>query len=251
MKMKMKMKLATYNICHCGNYENCQEGDDLPVNIARTAEAIAEINADIIGLNEVYTAGEREDFCRQEEKLAKLAGYPYYAFAIGKAFDWATIGNAILSRYPIKSVKKIAVPAPAEHERNVDENEWYEDRVLLCAEIDKNGENICVISTHFGLNPSEQRRIVDAVCKEIDVREQVILMGDFNALPDSKILSPLYARLNSVAKEQGNAEYTFASYAPQRQIDYIFVPKTTKIKDYTVYKTRVSDHRPISAEIEI
>ena len=70
----MKMKLATYNICHCGNYENCQEGDDLPVNIARTAEAIAEINADIIGLNEVYTAGEREDFCRQEEKLAKLPG---------------------------------------------------------------------------------------------------------------------------------------------------------------------------------
>ena len=45
------MKFATYNICHCGNYENWKKGDDLPVKISRTADVIAEIDADIIGLN--------------------------------------------------------------------------------------------------------------------------------------------------------------------------------------------------------
>lgn len=245
------MKLATYNICHCGNYENWKKGDDLPLNIARTAEVIAEINADVIGLNEVYTVGESEDFCLQEEKLAKLAGYPYYVFAMGKEFEWGTIGNAILSKYPILNVKKIAVPAPAESERNPNENSWYEDRVLLCVEIEVEGKNVCVISTHFGLNPTEQRRIVDAICKEIDGRSEVVLMGDFNVLPDSEFLSPLYARLKSVAKEVGNNEFTFATYAPQIQIDYIFVPKTANVKGYEVHKNRVSDHRPISAEIEL
>lgn len=245
------MKIATYNICHCGNYENWKKGDDLPVNIARTAEVIAEIGADIIGLNEVYVVGETEDFVDQERKLAKLAGYPYYAFALGKEFEWGTIGNAILSKYPILNVKKIAVPAPSEEERNPNENSWYEDRVLLCVEVEVNGKNLWVISTHFGLNPTEQRRIVDSACKEIDEHSEVVMMGDFNVLPDSEFLSPLYARLKSVAKEVGNSEFTFASYAPQIQIDYIFVPKTAKINSYTVYKTRVSDHRPISAEIDL
>ena len=245
------MKFATYNICHCGNYENWKTGDDLPINIARTAEAIAEINADVIGLNEVYTAGEEENLRDQTEKLTKLAGYPYSVFAAGKEFEWGTIGNAILSKYPIVSVKKIAVPAPTEEERNPNEKSWYEDRVLLCVEIDVNGKNISVISSHFGLNPTEQRRIVEAACKVIDEKQgNVVIMGDFNVLPDSEFLSPLYARLKSAAKETDNGEFTFATYKPQIQIDYIFVSKSATVKSYTVHKYLVSDHRPISAEID-
>ena len=243
------MKLATYNICHCANFENWDGGEE-PINVKRTAEAISEIDADIIGLNEVYAAGDCEDFELQEEKLAKLAGYPYYVFAQAAEFPWSTIGNAILSKYPIVSVKKIIVSVPTPEERNPDENEWYEDRVLLCAEIEVDGKNIYVISTHFGLNRTEVIRIVEAVCKEIDTHSEVVLMGDLNLLPDSEFLEPLYARLKSSAKEMGNTEYTFSTYAPQVQIDYIFVPKTAKIKEYTVYKNKVSDHRPISAEIE-
>jgi endonuclease/exonuclease/phosphatase family metal-dependent hydrolase len=245
------MKFATYNICHCGNYENWKTGDDLPVNVTRTAEVIAEIGADIIGLNEVYTAGETEDMRDQTEKLAKLAGYPYSVFAAGKEFEWGTIGNAILSKYPIVGVKKIAVPAPTEEERNPDENSWYEDRVLLCVDIDINGKILCVISTHFGLNPMEQRRIVDAACKVIDEKQgNAVIMGDFNVLPDSEFLSPLYARLKSAAKETGNSEFTFATYKPCIQIDYIFAPKSASVNSYTVYTYPVSDHRPISAEID-
>ncbi|MBQ4269487.1 MAG: endonuclease/exonuclease/phosphatase family protein [Clostridia bacterium] len=246
------MKFATYNICHCGNYENWKKGDDLPVKISRTADVIAEIDADIIGLNEVYTDGATEDMRFQTEKLAKLAGYPYSVFAVGKDFGWTAIGNSILSKYPIVNVKKIAVPAPAVDERDPNENDWYEDRVLLCVEIDVNGKTINVISSHFGLNPTEQRRIVAAACKEIDEKQgDVVMMGDFNVPPDSEFLSPLYARLKSAAKETGNVEFTFSTYAPHIQIDYIFYPKTATVKAYTVYKSRVSDHRPISAEIKL
>ena len=244
------MKVATYNICHCGNYTNWKQGDDLPVDIDRTADMIKKIGADIIGLNEVYTDAPFEEYCNQTEKLAKIVGYPYCVFAPGKAFEWGTIGNAILSKYPILNVKKIAVPAPTEEERNPNENSWYEDRVLLCIDVDVDGKRVCVISSHFGLNPMEQRRIVDAACKEIDCHDTVVFMGDFNVLPDSEFLVPVYARLKSVAQEIGNTECTFASYDPKIQIDYIFVSKTVKINGYTVYTDIVSDHRPISAEIE-
>ena len=39
--------------------------------------------------------------------MAKFAGYPYYVFAKSKESPWSTIGNAILSKYPIVSVKKL------------------------------------------------------------------------------------------------------------------------------------------------
>ena len=82
---------------------------------------------------------------------------------------------------------------------------------------------------------------MEAVCKEIDTHSEVVLMGDLNLLPDSEFLEPLYARLKSVAKELGNNEYTFSTFDPQVQIDHIFVPKTAKIKKYTVYKNKVLD----------
>jgi endonuclease/exonuclease/phosphatase family metal-dependent hydrolase len=247
----MKVKFATYNICHCGDYRGWKKGDPLPVNVENIAKTIADLHADVVGLNEVYTSETKNEYREQTERLAKLAGYPYCTFAVGKTFEWGAIGNAVLSKYPITAVKTVAVPAPLPEERVATETNWYEDRVLLCVEIDVNGKKINVISSHFGLNSTEQRRIVDAACKEIDEKQgDVVFMGDFNVQPDSEFLSPLYARLNSAAKETGNSEFTFASYAPKIQIDYIFFPKTATVKGYTVYKSRVSDHRPISAEIE-
>ena len=69
-------------------------------------------------------------------------------------------------------------------------------------------------------------------------------------LKENPELTEIYARLNSAAKETGNNEFTFASYDPKCQIDYIFVPKTAKIKSCTVHKVMTSDHRPLTAEIE-
>lgn len=246
----MKLKVATYNICHCGDYEGWEKGMDLPVNIEKTAQAIAALNADIVGLNEVYEFGEEERFRDQTKKLANLAGYKYCYFALGYKFEWATIGNAILSRYPILSVKEVAVPTIPKEKRAPDENAWYEDRVLLCADIDVNGKNLRVISTHFGLNKSEVVNIVREACTVIDEKESVVFMGDFNVTPQSELLAPIYARLHSAAKDMNNDEFTFASFAPKIHIDYIFLSKDIQTLGYEVEKCIVSDHRPITADIE-
>ena len=250
----MELKIGTYNVYHCGDFENWKPGDEHvgKITIEKTAKTITDLNLDIIGLNEVYLTGEKEEYCNQTEKLAKLAGYPYCASAAGKDYGWTTIGNGLLSKYPIKKIEKIMCYIPKEEDRDPTEDSWWEDRVLLVADIDVNGTIIKVIVSHFGLQKSEQVRIVEMGCKIIDEYKDVIIMGDFNALPDALSLTPLYERLNSTAKEMGNKEFTFSSYEPDRQIDYIFVPKRAKIKAYTVHKeARTSDHRPISAVIEL
>ena len=76
-------------------------------------------------------------------------------------------------------------------------------------------------------------------------------MGDFNVFPDNPLLEKISERLKSAAAEKNNSEFTWSTYNPNRQIDYIYVPKIAKILSYNVYKFRVSDHRPITTEIEL
>ncbi|MBQ3492583.1 MAG: endonuclease/exonuclease/phosphatase family protein [Clostridia bacterium] len=251
----MDLKIGTYNICHCGNFEKRkQSGKDfvVKVDIEKTASAIKGLGLDVIGLNEVFDDGEKEEYLKQTEKLARLAGYEYFEFALGEKFSWTTIGNAVLSHYPIIGVEKIIVKKPEEKDRNIEGALWWEDRVLLIVDILVDKKPIRVIESHFGLNLLEQQNIVKKVCKVIDESKYpVVLMGDFNVLPNDQVLNDIYKRLKSVAKETGNKEFTFSSYNPEKQIDYIFVSKSVKIKSCTVHDILTSDHRPLTAEVEV
>ncbi len=140
-------------------------------------------------------------------------------------------------------------PPVSERPKN---GKWWEDRVLLVADINVSDKIVRVIQTHFGLNQIEQENIVSKLIEIIDASEYpVILMGDFNVEPANPVLKGIYERLKSVAKETGNVEFTFATYDPKERIDYIFVPKSARIKSFTVHKINSSDHYPITAEIEL
>ena len=250
----MKLKIGTYNICHCVDFSNGNgSGAEFykDVKIDKTAYAINKLGLDIIGLNEVYSQGEVQGFVNQTGKIACFTGHKYFEFALGEKYPNATIGNAILSNYEIVKTQSVIVKKPPVSERPKN-GKWWEDRVLLVADINVLGKTIRVIQTHFGLNQIEQENIVSKLIEIIDASEYpVILMGDFNVEPDNPVLECIYERLKSVAKEVGNTEFTFASYAPKERIDYIFVPKSTKINSFTVHDIKSSDHRPITAEIEV
>ena len=197
----------------------------------------------------MYFTGRNENSVEQAKQLSILADYPYYANAEGATDGIVTIGNAILSKYPIKKVQKVAIPTIPENERT--EDGWYEERVLLVADIDVSGKIYKVISTHFGCIKKERDLIVDKICEIIDNDGVFVLMGDFNALPHAEELKPLYDRMTSGADVMGNTDFTFASYKPEICIDYIFVQNGSRIKDYTVHKIKASDHMPVSVILEI
>ncbi|PWM75296.1 MAG: hypothetical protein DBX59_02385 [Bacillota bacterium] len=250
------LKVATYNVCHCSVFKNNGNGyvnELADVSPAATADVIRGLNADIVGLNEVYEESDAgEALVRQTEKISERAGYAHRFFALGEKFAWRdSIGNAILSNYEILEAKRIPVAAPSESERLPEENQWYENRAVLKATIDI-GVPVTVFATHFGLNAQEKKNIVNVLSEEIAAcKTPVILMGDFNSHPDDEVLKPLNNLLFNAAQPSCNGKNTFPSYAPREILDYIFVSREFEVTNFAVVEKIHSDHFPVTAVLKI
>lgn len=236
------MKIMTFNIQHCLDYVNDKIDIDLFVN------TVKGIDPDICGLNEVRGEGPIDGYTDQTNALGDGLGYNRY---FAKAIDvggTSPYGNAFVTKYPIKSAETIVVPDPIfKYEIGK-----YESRCILKAVVDTDGRDVLVLVCHMGLALGERKNAVREICRIVDSTDMpLILMGDFNALPDSNELKPLFERLedtDSYADEKGR--FTFPSYKPNIKIDYIFFRglKCTGVR--TVEKI-VSDHFPIVAEFEL
>lgn len=236
----MKVKVVSYNIQHCGVYKS-----DL-IDFDAFAETIKGFEADIIGLNEVRGQGKREDYEAQAKILAEKLGMNYY-FAKAIEFDGENpYGNAILSKYPIVSAETIAIPDP--EVRAYDG--YYETRCVLKAIIDVGETEICVLVTHFGLNPDEAENAAATVMANIPEKKG-ILMGDFNVTPDSYVLKPIRGVLNDTADLFDEELLSWPSDIPERKIDYIFHTPDIKCLEGNIPAIETSDHRPHTATFDI
>jgi endonuclease/exonuclease/phosphatase family metal-dependent hydrolase len=145
------------------------------------AATLARLAPDVVCLQEVWAS---PDGARQAEQLAAALGGHHVAEAAGVGFDLAehSLGNAVLSRWPIRAVEERRLPAPA----GLDEL-----RVVLRAELDGPRGPVEVFTTHlnFRLDQSDVRQDqVRAVCEFIAETTPSrtfppVLCGDFNAEP--------------------------------------------------------------------
>ena len=233
------MKIMSFNTQHCRNY--IEDGIDFNI----MADAIKNVGADIVGLNEMYGEGDLPQFTDQVGTLSEMTGLNSYYFA--KAIDVGEgnnpYGNGLISRYPIAEAQTIIVPDP--EERTGDEG--YETRCLLKAKL-QNGLNILVI--HFGLNPDEQINAVKTVIENLP-EEKTILMGDFNVTPDDEVLAPIRERLRDTADLFTEEKLSYPSDVPEKKIDYIFVTPDIEVIGADIPTIVASDHRPHIAEINI
>ena len=230
------MKIMTFNTQHCKSY---LAGE---INFAVMADAIKQYAPDIVGLNEMYGAGERPQFTAQVATLAELAGYPYHGFA--KAIDVKgnnPYGNGFLSKIAIENFEVIPIPDPVERTGV----KFYETRCLLKATLQG---GITVLVTHFGLNDDEQKNAVETVVKHLSA-EKCILMGDFNVHPDDPVLAPVYERMKDTAEVFAEPRLSWPSDVPVEKIDYIFVSPDIEVIAADIPEIVASDHRPHTAEV--
>lgn len=234
------MKIMSFNTQHCRNY--ITRVIDYPL----MADTIVACGADIVGLNEMRGAGEREGFEAQTEMLSELTGMEHRYFAQAILFEGPNpYGNALLSRVPIVHAETILVPDPPMETRTG--TECYETRCLLKAKL-QNGLTVMVI--HFGLNPDEQANAARTVMEHME-DERCILMGDFNVEPDDAVLAPIRARMKDAADKLGAPKLSFPSDCPDRKIDYIFVSPDIDVIAADIPAIVASDHRPHTAEIAL
>ena len=235
----MQIKLMSFNTQHCLNFITKE------IDYEIMTDAIKKCQADIIGLQEMRDESETEGYDAQAKIIAEKLGF-YYYFAEAIKFDGKNpYGNALISRYPIKSAETILIPDPIVREYDG----YYETRCLLKAVIDV-GEGLNVFVSHFGLNPDEHRNAVETIVSNITT-ESCVLMGDFNVQPDNPVLAPIMEKLYDTAEMFSSPKLTFPTDIPSVKIDYIFVSEDLVVNEADVPEIVASDHRPHTATIEI
>lgn len=231
------MKVMTFNILHCAKYP-----DKKHIDYPLYAETIKSLDADIVGLNEVYGDGPGEFYADQTGILAESAGYPYHYFAQAiYTQNKGPYGNALLSKIPIEHAETILIPDPAL--KTGPKN--YETRCVLKAQLQG---GITVLVTHFGLNPDEEINAVLTLLRNAP-KQKCIVMGDFNVEPHDGILMPLQDRLHDAAQRLPAGAFTFSTDNPYKKIDYIFVSRDIAVLKADVPQVGVSDHFPHTATI--
>ncbi|SCX94188.1 endonuclease/exonuclease/phosphatase family protein [Alkaliphilus peptidifermentans] len=227
------LKIMTYNIHHG---KNLLGRDTLNI----IADLIKETDADIIGVQEADNGIYRSKFRDQMKYLAEYLSM-YYVYGDNLSFLGGQYGNGILSKYPITSYENLLLPSKREQ------------RGLLSATIDVHEKEVQFMVTHLGLNQAERIRQIDTIKKHMEIiPREIILMGDFNATPDTDEIRTLSKKMVDTGYvSDNNNQPTFDLPILSGRIDYIFLSPSIQLEEYNVIKSRASDHYPIVIDIAL
>ena len=243
----MKLSVGSYNIYHGENKFLQIESGEHVIDLVQTANTVASLGVDLCGLNEVRNQWGGEGLCNQAEAIARELGW-HYCFAKAINIPGGEYGNALVSRYPIRSVRALPIVTTPE-ERDTEEK--YEDRVLLIAEIELAGSVLTVMVCHFGLRKAEKQKAVATVLREMAATDTpAVFMGDLNLTPDTAFYHSLAEALTDTLPGDPCENSTFSHQTPKNKIDYIFTNQKCRTLAAKVHAVGISDHRPITAEIE-
>ncbi len=248
--------------------------------MAIAARAIAELAPDVIGLQEVREVTDRVP--NQAATLAAALG-GHHVFAPSTAWGGGNEGLAIVSRFPIGASSYRPLPHSTANE----------GRIVLSARLDGDGGGLWAHTTHLSYRESEGNRreeqvmAIDEVVAAHASDQPQVVMGDFNATPDSDEIRWLcgrttlagrrvayqdaWARANpgqpGITWAKANA-YTAAMRWMEldRRLDYIFVTQRRRDGRGAVLDARLvldtpeatpsgllcaSDHYGVLAEIQV
>ncbi|MFO1487950.1 MAG: endonuclease/exonuclease/phosphatase family protein [Verrucomicrobiota bacterium] len=229
----------TYNIHH-------GEGMDGRLDLERIARVIREQQADVVALQEVDKHVARTGRRDLPAELAALTGMTCI-FSNNHEYQGGEYGNAVLSRFPVVCWTNTHYPKVNETEQ----------RGLLLLTLKVGRREVLLMATHLDYRPDDRARWADVGEIETIARQAgnrpVILCGDFNAVPDSRICRRLAESFDDVwAVAGGVAGETFPADAPARRIDYIWTVRGSPLKPRRAWvpASTASDHRPSLAEFE-
>ena len=206
-------------------------------------------DADIIGLQEVIQEkGGKENIA---ELIASKLNYKFvYATASQIEKDGKTVdkGEAILSKHKIVG-NKTHILSQTERRIAIEADIKVKNTILHVF-------NLHLIHTHQ--RPSDIQSLqVENLVRILPI-EATILMGDFNAIPQSAAIK----RVSKVLKNTDNSGIPTWSVYPEgcevckphsieHKLDYIFTSEDIKSKLYKVKRSEGSDHLPVLAVIEV
>jgi endonuclease/exonuclease/phosphatase family metal-dependent hydrolase len=158
------------------------------------------------------------------------------------------LGNAIFSKYPI--VNSRAHKLSEEHAR-----------LAVQADIDISGTILHVFCTHLKHTHQKPMDVQNLQAKNLIKAlpsDHVIVMGDFNATPESEPVKMLGAVLSNTDKVLGPTWSVYPEgcsvckpQALDTRLDYIFTSKDIKTSSFKIENSKGSDHLPLSVQVEL
>jgi endonuclease/exonuclease/phosphatase family metal-dependent hydrolase len=223
------LTVATYNIHDAMG----ADGEFAP---ERIAAVIAELDADVIALQEIGSHAAGTDvvaFLRDATSTIAIGG-PTRLRSTGE------YGNCLLTRYPVQETTRIDLTF---RER--------ESRGALDVLLDCDGDPLRVIATHLGLRPAERRAQIQQLLAVLETQTPVptVLMGDLNEwFLWGRPLRWLHNHF-----EKTPAPATFPASAPVFALDRIWIEPRSLLDRLWVHATPLarvaSDHLPLVARI--
>jgi endonuclease/exonuclease/phosphatase family metal-dependent hydrolase len=227
------LSVATYNVHEWIGRDGRQ---DRP----RVAKVISELEAHIVGLQEVsYPTGEG-----RAQTLHDLFGESGMQIIAGPTLLRADgrYGNALLTSYPVRRVERIDLSMHAR-----------EPRGALDVDMVIEGVPVKVIVTHLGLKGSERGSQMEKLLGLISesTTPLVVVMGDFNVwFSRSSLIREIERIMGPIP-----APRTYPARYPLLRLDRIWVRPSEALVKIRVHETPLariaSDHLPVKAVVDM
>jgi len=252
------MKLVTFNILHGRTV-----GDG--VDLDRFADCIADLDADILALQEVDSVQQRSGLAdltalaaeamgaRSHRFVAAISGTPGATWMAATGEEQpgtAAYGVALLSRYPVSNWQVVRLPripfrfplylqAPG-RVQVIDE----EPRAAVIGRFDTPLGGLTVVNTHLSFVPGWNRMQLRRLLRDVrGMPGPRIVTGDLNMSPAA---ARRFSGLRSLA-----AAATFPADIPTQQLDHVLTddPGLTARSCQTP-AVAISDHRPLVVTLQ-
>ena len=230
-----RLAVASYNLHSC-------VGLDRRCSPARIAEVLRELNCDIYALQEVDNQPGEHEESMQLDYLARTMNMTAVP-GLRIVRHTGEYGNAILTRLPIKEVRR--------HDLSYS---WCEPRGAIDIEVDVHGQPLRIIATHLGLRRSERRfqwRRLMVALAEGPTEIPTVVLGDMNEwYRGARTLKEAHVAFGEPPSPAG-----FPSFAPMLALTRIWVRPRVALESIVVHRTeltrKASDHLPLKATLDV
>jgi endonuclease/exonuclease/phosphatase family metal-dependent hydrolase len=233
------VRVATYNIHRC-------RGMDGRTSLARIADVLRDVNADVVALQEVVGAGPNSS--GHAEELGALLGMGW-VMAPTRHLRGSLFGNVVLSRFPIRH--------HVQHDLS-----WKTCEARGCQRVDialGDDDILHLYNVHLGTAFLERRHQAEklvAIVHDRRVGTPKVVLGDFKEWMRVLATELLSERLQSVdLRKHLRRRRTYPGVFPVLHLDHIYYEGTVDVVKVEMPRTRLSlmasDHLPLVAELRV
>jgi endonuclease/exonuclease/phosphatase family metal-dependent hydrolase len=237
-----EIRVVTYNTHRC-------RGIDGRVRPLRIAEVLREIGPDIVALQEVVSR-PGPDPRHDQPRFVADALHMQYVMGPVRSLRNGFYGNAVLSRYPIRTMRNYDLSFVGREERG-----------CLRADIALDGQLLHVFNVHLGTAHEERRHqgrmlITDELINAVELAAPRLVMGDFNEWIPGLVTRLLSAHLESAdIRKHLHRTRTYPGLLPLMHLDHIYHDPVLKLEKLVLHRSRraliASDHLPLVAEFRV